>query len=251
MDKNIIQLLISLGGAAIIWFILFVLANISHALPDLQRGFELLGGISNGYIHALIYMAFIYGLLELYNNQTFIKEQYAGFELNLLPIEDQLVISPEEVAKIKLNTLDLERQGTSFLVTDFIKKACTQYRNDGSIGDTLQVFDAQVNSSKDKLEGGLELIRYVVNAIVSLGFIGTLLGLSTAIGKSHLAKTAEGMPEITGYLNVAFDTTLVALLLGLILNFFFHRYLGDLDTFFAKAKTYVIDNLISRIYEVK
>ena len=251
MNKNIIQLLISIGGAIAIWLILFLFASLSDALPNIQRVFELLGGISNGYIHALIYMAFIYGLFELYNNQTFILKQYEGFELNLLPVEDQLVISAEEVAKIKLNTLDIERQGNSFLVTDFIKKACTQYRNDGSIGDTLQVFDAQVNSSKDQLEGKLEMIRYVVNAIVSLGFIGTLLGLSTAIGKSHLAKTEEGMPEITGYLNIAFDTTLVALLLGLILNFFFHQYLGDLDTFFAKAKTYVIDNLISRIYEVK
>ena len=65
---------------------------------------------------------------------------------------------------------------------------------------------------------------------------------------AHLAKTAEGMPEITRNLNIAFDTTLVALLIGLVLNFFYRRYLEYIDTFYARTKTYIIDNLISRIY---
>ena len=247
MNKTTIQLFISIAFAITIWLMLILLASITSVIPKLQRIFEMLGG-SGGYIHLLMYVAFIYGMLELSRHQKFIKKQYEGFNLNLLPVADQLVLSPEEVSNIKLVMLDLEKRGFNFLVSDFIKKACTQYRNDKSITDTLQVFDAQVNSSKDEIEGGLEMVKYMISAIISLGFIGTLVGLSTAIGKAHLAKTAEGMPEITGHLNVAFDTTLVALLLGLVLNFFFHKYLGDLDTFFAKTKAYIIDNLISRIY---
>ena len=65
---------------------------------------------------------------------------------------------------------------------------------------------------------------------------------------AHLAQTEEGMPEITRNLNIAFDTTLVALLIGLILNFFYHRYLENIDTFYSRTKSYIIDNLISRIY---
>jgi ABC-type spermidine/putrescine transport system permease subunit II len=57
------------------------------------------------------------------------------------------------------------------------------------------------------------------------------------------------MPQITQSLYVAFDTTLVALLIGLILNFFYHRYLKEMDTFYSQSKAYVIDNLISRIYK--
>ena len=45
------------------------------------------------------------------------------------------------------------------------------------------------------------------------------------------------------------DTTLVALLTGLVLNFFYHRYLENLDTFYSRTKAYIIDNLISRIYK--
>jgi chemotaxis protein MotA len=143
----------------------------------------------------------------------------------------------------------MEQNGNQFLIADFIKKACTQYRNDQSVSETLQVFNAQVDTSKEEMDGQLEKIRYLLSAIISLGFIGTLLGLSTSIGMAHLAKTAEGMPTITQHLNMAFDTTLVALLVGLILNFFYHRYLEDMDTFYSRTKSYIIDNLISRIYK--
>ena len=39
------------------------------------------------------------------------------------------------------------------------------------------------------------------------------------------------------------------LLTGLVLNFFYHRYLENLDTFYSRTKSYIIDNLISRIYK--
>lgn len=250
MNTRTFQLIISIGVALTSWIILIIMADIFSGFPAVSRLISLLGGTGNPFIHLLIYGAFVYGLLELRNNHKYVKKQYEGFHLNLLPVEDQLVISPQDVAKIKLSAIDLEKRGFQFLVANFIKKACTQYRNDQSISDTLQVLDAQVDNNKNEREGNLELVRYMINAIVSLGFIGTLIGLSTAIGLSHLAQTDEGMPEITRHLNMAFDTTLVALLLGLVLNFFYHRYLEDLDTFYSRAKSYIIDNLISRIYVV-
>ncbi len=248
MNNKTFQILISVASAFILWMTLLIFADLSNAIPGLKRIFQLLGGIYGGYIHILIYTAFIYGIIELTNNHKFIKQQYEGFDLNLLPVEEQSLLSSKEVSDIKQSASVLEESGFRFLVSDFIKKTCTQYRNDQSVGESLQMLDAQIDNSKGELESRLEMVRYMINAIVSLGFIGTLIGLSAAIGKSYLARTQEGMPELTGYLNVAFDTTLVALMLGLVLNFFFHRYLENLDTFYVRSKSYIIDNLISRIY---
>lgn len=242
------KLVISVLAAAVLWLVLIVLGAIGSPESSFHRVVEALGGSSRGYIQALIYGLFIYSTLELLEKRKHIQKQHGGFRLGLLPVQDQLVISPDEVAQIKLNTIQIEKNGENYLVGDFIKKACTQYRNDKSISETLQVFNAQVETSKEEAEGDLEIVRYLLSAIISLGFIGTLIGLSTSIGMAHLAKTVEGMPQITRNLNIAFDTTLVALLVGLVLNFFYHRYLKDLDTFYSRAKSYVIDNLISRIY---
>lgn len=242
------QIIISIVGAILFWLTLQLFGYLFPVESTMYRIIEIMGGTSHGFIQAAIYAVFIYGLLELLRKRKYIQGQYQGFQLGLLPLQDQLVLSPEEVAQIKLNTLQLERNGQPYMVGDFIKKACTQYRNDQSISETLQVFSTQVNNSKEEMEGDLELIRYLLSAIISLGFIGTLLGLSSSIGMAHLAKTMEGMPQITRSLNMAFDTTLVALFIGLILNFFYHRYLKEMDTFFSRAKAYIIDNLISRIY---
>jgi len=230
------------------WIILIFLSSVCVEGSGLQRFFELLGGNSQGYIQASIYAVFSFSIIELLAKRKHIKQEYNAFKYGLLPEQDQLVLTPDEVAQIKLNTITLERGGQQSMVGDFIKKACTQYRNENNVGETLQVFNTQVNNSKEEMEGDLEIIRYLLGAIISLGFIGTLLGLSSSIGMAHLAKTAEGMPEITRSLNVAFDTTLVALLTGLVLNFFYHRYLKEMDTFYSRSKAYVIDNLISRIY---
>lgn len=243
----IFSVLLGLG----LWGVFIFLGSMFAEDSSIQRVIQLLGGSSSGLIQALIYMVFFYCLFELLNKKKFIQTQYNGFQLGLLPTKDQLVLSPKEVADIKLQTIQYERQGQQFLVNDFIKKACTQYRNDQSISETLQVFQSQVDNSKEEMEGDLEMVRYLLSTVVSLGFIGTLIGLSSSIGMAHLAKTAEGMPEITNSLYIAFDTTLVALFIALILNFFYHSYLKTMDNFFAKSKTYIINNLISRIYDPK
>ena len=244
-----IQIVFSLIAAGGLWMLLIVMGMILPEGSTLHRLIELLGGSSRGLIQALSYALFFYAMFELSEKRKYIRKQQKGFDYGLLPLQDQLVLSPEEVAQIKLNAIRLEKGGQQSLVSDFVKKACTQYRNDESVGETLQVFNAQVDNSKEELEGELEIVRYLIGAVVSLGFIGTLIGLSSSIGMAHLAKTEEGMPLITSALNVAFDTTLVALLLSLVLNFLFHRYLKELDTFFSRSKTYGINNLISRIYK--
>ncbi|REA58094.1 hypothetical protein DSL64_22185 [Dyadobacter luteus] len=247
-SKRLFHLAISIVAAVMIWFALILLASMSLG-AGFKRFFEAFGGSFGGYVHAVIYTAFIFGLLEVLDYQKFIKKQNEGFKLNLLPVQDQLILSPEEVAKIKLNVIDLEKHGLSYLLTDFIKRACTQYRNNQSIGETLQVLNAQIDNSKTELEGRLEIARFLISAIASLGFIGTILHLAAAIGLFHLAKTEEGMPLITQSLNVSFDTTFIALFLGLILSYFYHRYLENLDTFYSRMRSYIIDNLISRIYK--
>ncbi len=243
------QIIASIAAATALWLFLTFLGSLFGSDSSMYRVLEALGGTGGGFIQALIYAVFFYSIFELLQLRKDINHQFNGFQLGLLPEQDQLVLTPEEVAEIKLAAIQMEKNGHKHIVGDLIKKTCTQYRNDQSVGETLQVFNAQVDNSKEEKEGQLEVVRYLLGSIISLGFIGTLLGLSSSIGMSHLVKTTEGMSQVTSSLNLAFDTTLVALLAGLVLNFFYHRHLKDLDTFYSRTRSYVIDNLISRIYK--
>lgn len=246
--KSIVRIAISVGVALGLWIVLILLANLFTRQPNLHRVLTMLGGSSLGYIQIICYAISTFALLQLRDLNHNIKKQFKGFELKLLPEEDQLVLTPEEVADIKLSVIEIEKRGVVYLLTRFIKNACTQYRNNQSIPETMQVLDGQILNSKEEMDGNLNMVRYLISSVMSVGFIGTIIGLASAIGSAYLAKTDEGLSILTSYLAVAFDTTLLALLLGLILNYFYHRYLEKMDVFFAKSKSYILDNLVSRIY---
>lgn len=246
--KNMIRTGISIGGAALLWLLLVVLANLFSRQPAVNRVLTMLGGSSLGYIQFISYAITIFALLQMHELNLHIKNQFKGFDLKLLPEEDQLILTPEEVADIKLSVIEIEKRGIIYLITSFIKNACTQYRNNQSIPETMQVLEGQIGNSKEEMDGNLNMIRYLISSVMSVGFIGTIIGLTSAIGNAYLAKTDQGLSILTGYLSVAFDTTLLALLLGLVLNYFYQRYLERMDVFFAQSKSYIMDNLVSRIY---
>jgi hypothetical protein len=55
------------------------------------------------------------------------------------------------------------------------------------------------------------------------------------------------MDDITATLGVAFDTTLVSLVLGAIVTGFFHKLQEETDRLHAYLKEYVIVNFVNRL----
>lgn len=246
--KNLMRLGISIGGALVLWLLLIMLANLFSRQPAINRVLVMLGGSSLGYIQCICYAITIFAMLQMRELNLNIKKQFKGFDLKLLPEEDQLILTPEEVADIKLSVIEIEKRGVVYLITSFIKNACTQYRNNQSIPETMQILEGQIGNFKEEMDGNLNMVRYLISSVMSVGFIGTIIGLTSAIGNAHLAKTDAGLSILTSYLSIAFDTTLLALLLGLLLNYFYQQYLERMDVFFAQSKSYIMDNLVSRIY---
>ncbi len=242
-------LILSIASVLVYWGFLNLIAYfLKDAGGLVLRLIELLGGNTMGIIQSLCFGISLYCFLELRHYRKNIHKQFEGFKLQVLPSEDSQVITPQQVNKIKLDILYLERNGVHNEINEFVKKACTQYHNENSVSETLHVLESHINNKKEIRESGLENIKYGISANMSLGFIGTLIGLSSAIGNAALAKTEEGLETLTGYLYTAFDTTLISLLLAITVNFVFHQYIREIDTFYAQAKTYILDNLVSKIY---
>jgi biopolymer transport protein ExbB/TolQ len=247
VSSRAVNMLVSLCAAMIVWMILNLLSSMFTEGTMMFRVLQIMGGTKEGIVQMFTYAAFILGIVELLEKEHFLNKQYEGFEWHLLPVEDNSQLSKDELGVITGRISNMEKHGQTSLLSSFIKRACTQYYNSHSVNDTLQIMDAKINTAKEESEGQLEIIRYLINTISALGFIGTVIGLSVAIGNSGLAKTASGLNTITQYLYLAFDTTLVALLLGLVLSYRYHGYLEKMDTFYSKSKSYIVDNLICRM----
>ena len=247
MNSKITNALISLLLAFIIIMLLFFIAS---SAPDsgMKRGAELLGGrLPSGVIQGITYFLFFYGLLEILRMWRQVSIEETAFSMGLLPEKEQYILSADDVADIKLRMVDLGRSNPSILI-DTIEKACTKFRANKSVAETLNVLNTQTDINIRNDDSEQSLIRYVAWAIPSVGFIGTVIGISASLGVANNVVTQEGINEVTSLLSIAFDTTLVALFLSLILTYFYHELQEKSEKLHAGIENYVLDNLVNRIY---
>jgi len=90
------------------------------------------------------------------------------------------------------------------------------------------------------------MIRYLIWAIPSIGFIGTVRGIGQALSMADQALAGD-ISGMTDSLGVAFNSTLVALLISIFLMFLFHQLQRLQDTQILDTQEYCEKYLRNRI----
>jgi len=114
-----------------------------------------------------------------------------------------------------------------------------------------------VQNLSDAIESNLEalavrqdsentMIRYLIWAIPSIGFIGTVRGIGQALSQADQALAGD-ISGMTDSLGVAFNSTLVALLISIFLMFLFHQLQRLQDIQILDTQEYCEKYLLSRI----
>ena len=114
-----------------------------------------------------------------------------------------------------------------------------------------------VQNLSDAIESNLEalairqdsentMIRYLIWAIPSIGFIGTVRGIGQALSQADQALAGD-IAGMTDSLGVAFNSTLVALLISIFLMFLFHQLQRLQDTQILNTQAHCEKYLINRI----
>jgi flagellar motor component MotA len=223
--------------------ILFMVIN-KESSPTIHRIIVLLGGdvINGGYIQGLTYLAFIWSWFEVKEKLKQISRERKAFKLNLIPTSEKHVFLPADINNLKFKLIEFDKK-EKYILSDLLKKACTKYRTSGSLSELIDIVSIQIEVSQEKAEGDQSVIRYLTWVIPSIGFVGTVLGISQAL----MIANSGDMDKITSLLGVAFDTTLIALLLSIIIMWFVHQLQEETDRFHSDLKEFVIENLINKI----
>jgi len=114
-----------------------------------------------------------------------------------------------------------------------------------------------VQNLSDAIESNLEalavrqdsentMIRYLIWAIPSIGFIGTVRGIGQALSQADQALAGD-ISGMTNSLGVAFNSTLVALLISIFLMFLFHQLQRLQDSQILDTQEYCEKYLLSRM----
>lgn len=248
MKDKTINLLISFFAGTLLVLFFWLLSMAVEAGSFAHRLLVMLGGdLPAGLIQGLTYILFCYGALDIMRLRRGIDRESQSLRMQLLPEKEQLVLSSEEVANIKLRMIDIQAR-EHFIMVDLIKQACTIFRANKSVSETLDLLTVQSAVYLRESASEQSMIRYVISAIPSVGFIGTVIGIAASLGAANDAITSAGISKITALLNIAFDTTLVALVLSIFLLLLFHRLEEKVEKTHAAIESYILENLINRIY---
>ena len=102
-----------------------------------------------------------------------------------------------------------------------VTAALQRFDATGSIQDAAHAAQARADTAYSQLESDLSLLRYIAWAIPSVGFIGTVRGIGEALALADQAIRGN-IKGVTEALGLAFNSTLVALLLSIVLMYFVH-----------------------------
>lgn len=212
--------------------------------PALSRLLILLGGdvINGGYIQTLTYLAFFWSWFEVREKLIVIARERKAFRMNLIPTGEKIVFMPSDINNLKFKLIEFEKKD-KYILSDLLKKACTKFHTSKSLSELIDIVSIQIEVSQEKAEGDQSIIRYLTWVIPSIGFVGTVLGISQAL----IVANSGDMDKITSLLGVAFDTTLIALILSIIIMWFVHKLQEETDRYHSDLKEFVIDNLINKI----
>jgi biopolymer transport protein ExbB/TolQ len=168
--------------------------------------------------------------------------QRRALDYAIAPRDSDFVLSASNVDQVTDRIYQICDDPRNFVLYNRIVVALANLRNLGRIGDVGDILRAQAESDEAASETSYALVSGFVWAIPVLGFIGTVLGLSEAIGSfSAVLEQSEDMSQIkdslrsvTGGLATAFETTLVALVAALAIQL--------LLTFLKKSEQEFLDD---------
>jgi biopolymer transport protein ExbB/TolQ len=112
-----------------------------------------------------------------------------------------------------------------------------------NVQDVSEAARTVCGAEAERLDSELSMLRYIAWAIPAIGFIGTVRGIGDALGEAHRAVTGD-VSGVTEGLGTAFNSTLAALLISIVLMFLLHQLQLAQERLVLDSETYLDRNLI-------
>lgn len=177
-----------------------------------------------------------------------IKEKKDSFLIDCFPSDPHLILDSKEIAKIllKLKVYDREQSAIFPRVTT---KVLTKYQTNKSVEEAQSMLSSQVEIMTQRSDTEYNSLRYYSWLLPSLGFMGTVYGISEAVavvGQST-PDDPDLLKNVAVSLAVAFDTTLLALIQSSLLLFFMNKLESREEKLNVAIEERVVDEVLSRL----
>jgi len=129
------------------------------------------------------------------------------------------------------------------ILPEFLLAALHRFHATNSVHDAASAIKERAEMIADEIDSNLSMIRYVAWAIPAVGFIGTVRGIGDALAQAQDAIKGD-LSGVTDSLGLAFNSTLVALLLSMVLMLMLHMLQQRQEALILELQTYCRVKLI-------
>lgn len=129
---------------------------------------------------------------------------------SLLDVADGTSILPEDTRQFVRPLQALPDSEQEYLLPRALLTALQRFGSTRNIQDVSNAVKEVCDNESDRLDSELSMVRYIIWAIPSIGFIGTVRGIGDALGQAHRAVEGD-IVGVTASLGVAFNSTFIAL----------------------------------------
>lgn len=202
---------------------------------------------------------FMLGAVALFVKWRKLAFQRRAFEVELIPAGNNFALTPDTALEVMKTLNAAVDDPKRFVLFNRIERALLNLKNVGNLGDVSEMLRAQAENDENHADSSYGLVAGIIWVIPVLGFIGTVTGLSGAIGGFGAALNAEatvgGLKEslapVTDNLGIAFDTTFLALVLAMALQMATTLLRRQEESFLDACRDYAHTNIISRLRMVR
>ncbi|MBW1790479.1 MAG: MotA/TolQ/ExbB proton channel family protein [Deltaproteobacteria bacterium] len=168
-------------------------------------------------------------------------------ERDLIPLAEGVRILPEDTRELSREIQALPPYQRNALLPRALLAGLQRFSSTRNIQDVADATHAYCAAEGERLESELTMIRYVAWAIPSIGFIGTVRGIGDALGQAYQA--IEGnIFGVTRSLGVAFNSTLIALLISIVLMFMLYQLQLLQERYVLETEAYCEDKLTRHLH---
>lgn len=171
------------------------------------------------------------------------REERKLLEADLLALPEGMKILPEDAREYSRQIESLPHEQRQRLVPRALMAALARFGATRNIQDVSSVAHGVCQSEADRLDSELSMLRYIAWAIPAIGFIGTVRGIGDALSQAHKAVTGD-ISGVTEGLGVAFNSTLIALLLSILLMFLLQALQRTQERLVLDTETYLDQRVI-------
>lgn len=165
---------------------------------------------------------------------------------SLLNSAEGMSILPQDARDFSRPLQALPLGEREFLLPRVLLAGLQRFSATRNIADVSSVIGDVCDNEANRLENELTIVRYIAWAIPSIGFIGTVRGIGQALSQAQQAVQGDVM-GVTTSLGVAFNSTLIALVVSIFIMFLLYQLQLMQDRLVLNTKNYCDNHLIRHL----